>query len=70
MMFSRARFLSSERTTYQGAHAVSVAANIVVAGARIVVPAAIGLQVHRRELPDLAAVVDALLRAGASAPPG
>ena len=28
MIFSRARFLSSERTTYQGAHGVSVAVNI------------------------------------------
>ena len=28
MMFSRARLLSSERTTYHGAQAVSVAANI------------------------------------------
>ena len=28
MMFSRTRFLSSERATYHGAHAVSVAANM------------------------------------------
>ena len=28
MMFSRARFLSSELTTHQGAQAVSVAANM------------------------------------------
>src|SRR4030095_13550575 len=41
-----------------------------VAGARIVVPAAIGLQIHRRELPDLARIVDAVLQtAGALFPP-
>src|SRR5262245_23182170 len=33
----------------------------LVAGARVVVPAAVGLEVHRRELPDLARVVDAPL---------
>src|SRR5215472_11074707 len=35
----------------------------LVAGARIVVPAVIGLDVHRRELPDLARILDAVLEA-------
>src|SRR6185503_16681142 len=33
----------------------------VVARARVVVPAAVGLQVHRRQLPGLAPIVDAIL---------
>ena len=30
----------------------------IVAGARIVVPSAVGLEVHRREFPDLARIAD------------
>ena len=69
-MLSRARFLSSEsrdvprrpRGVGRGEH--------LVPSPGVVVPAAVGLEVHGRELPDLAAVVDAALRAGGSAPPG
>src|SRR5215831_3741408 len=58
--FSLARLLSSDRTTNHGAHAVSLALNIS-SGARIVMPAPVGLEIHRREFPRLAAVVDAVL---------
>ena len=57
---SRARFLSSERTMCQGAcRCRSPPAS--VAGARVVVPAAAGRQVHRAELPLAQRVLDARL---------
>ena len=61
-MLRRPRFLSSVRTTYHGAHAVSVAANIASRARRVVVPPAVRLQVHVRQLPDLARVFDAALQ--------
>ena len=58
-MLSRPRFLSSVWATNHGAHEVSVAANIASRARGVVVPAAVGLQVHVRQLPDLAGVGDA-----------
>ena len=57
MMFSRPRFLSSVWATCQGAHAELVAANMSSRALRIVEPTAVGLEVHGRQLPDLAGVV-------------
>jgi hypothetical protein len=51
------------RTTYQGAHFESVAASISSRAARVLVPAGVRPQVHLRELPHLAGVVDAALQA-------
>ncbi len=66
MTLSRARRLSSERTTCHGAHARVSRLEHVVARTRIVVPAAEGLEVHRRQLPDLARVVDPRLEPAGS----
>jgi hypothetical protein len=47
---------------YQGAHPVSVGEHLV-SGPPVVVPPAVGLEVHVRQLPDLARIVDAALQA-------
>lgn len=50
MQLSRAALLSSERMMYQGAWGVSVARSIS-SRARVVVPSAPGLDIHRTQLP-------------------
>ena len=54
----RARRLLFASTMYHGANGVSVACQHVIPGAREVVPAPVRLEVHRAQLPKLAAVVD------------
>jgi hypothetical protein len=63
MVFSRARRLSSEGATYPGAQGGVGRLEHGVSRPRVVVPAAIGLQVHGRELPQLPPVLDAVLEA-------
>ena len=65
MTFSRPRFLSSLSTMCHGAHSGLVASEHRVARPQVVVAVAVGLQIRRRELPDLARVVDPALE-----PPG
>src|SRR4051794_10692165 len=53
MVLSRARLLLSEWTTNQGGPGRVGGLEHLVAGARVIVPAAVGFQVHWRQFPDL-----------------
>ena len=61
MMFRRARFLSSDRTMYQGAMSRVGRLEHRVARARVLVPLGARRQVHRAELPLPQRIVDARL---------
>ena len=62
MRLRRPRFLSSEWQTCHGAHPRIGGGEHVVAGAGVVVPVRVRLEVHVRQLPDLARVVDPALQ--------
>ena len=59
MAFRRARRLSSERTMYHGESSVSVCSQHQVARPRELVPALVGFEIHRAQLPLPDRIVDA-----------